>query len=258
MSALNLLATEIEKYYFEKKVSSFQEFTKRISPNELLTKSRELGISDVQKEGIHFASDTLKERIEEKLPETPKWEIDKIKGDISEKTMDEYFKKTGWEKTEGEVGCNGIDGLYVKRDKDRNITDILVVESKYNTSKLGDTLNGKQMSKEWVEAKLDELQKKDSENSDYTQIKEKVSNGDYRARIWRMKETDGNLQIEISKVDSSGNEVTQTALKGNENYKVNKIPGIDLNNPKSAFEKKIADGYEKIVDEEIQKRKVQE
>ncbi len=254
MNILNF-TKEIEKSFVETKVSLFEEFIKRISPNELLSKSRELGISDVQKEGMHFANDTLKERIEKDLPEASKWEIDKVKGDISEKTMDEYFKRTGWEKIEGEVGCNGIDGLYVKRDKDGNITDVLVVESKYNTSRLGNTKNGEQMSKEWIEAKISELRKKDPENSDCAQIEEKVLNGEYRARIWRMKEIDGNLQIEISKVDSSGNEVSQTPLKGNENYKINKIPSIDLNNPKSTFEEKIADGYEKIVEEEIQKRK---
>ncbi|MCI6641346.1 MULTISPECIES: hypothetical protein [Campylobacter] len=254
MNILNF-TKEIEKSFVETKVSLFEKFIKRISPNELLAKSRELGISDVQKEGMHFANDTLKERIEKDLPEASKWEIDKVKGDISEKTMDEYFKRTGWEKIEGEVGCNGIDGLYVKRDKDENITDVLVVESKYNTSRLGNTKNGEQMSKEWIEAKISELRKKDYENSDYAQIEEKVSNGEYRARIWRMKEIDGNLQIEISKVDSSGNEVSQMSLKGNENYKINKIPSIDLNNPKSTFEEKIADGYEKIVDQEIQKRK---
>lgn len=71
-----------------------------------------------------------------------------IKSNASEQLMDEYFKKSGWEKLK--VGVNGIDGLYVKRDKDGNITNVLMSESKYNTSQLGDTKDGKQMSKDWI------------------------------------------------------------------------------------------------------------
>ena len=82
--------------------------------------------------------------------------------------MDEYFKKSGWEKIQGEVGVNGIDGLYVKRDKDGNITNVLMSESKYNTSQLGDTKDGKQMSKDWIIKKLDNLEKAYPDNQDYS------------------------------------------------------------------------------------------
>jgi len=88
----------------------------------LQEKLKNSGISNVTETSQQeVAKDTLKEKIKEQVPDANDANINKIKGNISEKLMDWYFQNTGWEKLEGEVGCNGIDGLYVKRDKDGNI-----------------------------------------------------------------------------------------------------------------------------------------
>ena len=240
---------------------SFDEINKKISPNELLKSSEKLGISgnftelaNLQKE----TKDTLKEKIETELPDCNEANINKIKGNASEQLMDEYFKKSGWEKIEGEVGVNGIDGLYVKRDKDGNITNVLMSESKYNTSQLGDTKDGKQMSKDWILKKLDNLEKTYPDNQDYSQIKDLVNNDKYRARLWQVNEVDNTLYISLKKIDSVGNEVSISQLSGNENYKINKIPAIDLKEPIDNYQKSLSTSYNNIVEKVINDYKVKQ
>ncbi len=73
-----------------------------------------------------------------------------INGTSAECMMDAFFLyNSNWQKIEGENGTHGIDGLYIKTYHD-NITDVLVAESKWNTSRLGSTKKGtiKQMSKD--------------------------------------------------------------------------------------------------------------
>lgn len=67
-------------------------------------------------------TDTLTEEIKRQFPKINEAQINKLKGDIAENLMDAYFLKNGWKKLDGEVGRNGIDGLYVKFDKEGNIT----------------------------------------------------------------------------------------------------------------------------------------
>lgn len=195
--------------------------------------------------------ETLGERIRKELPEVSESIINKIKGNIVEGLMDSVFKKQGWVKLEGEYGVNGIDGLYIKRNKDGVIVDVLICESKYNTSKLGTTNDGKQMSKEWILSKLDTLIEKYPDNKEYAQIKKMVENDNYRPRLIQVKEINGKLQIEFYKVDSDGNLIP---LNGRENYKSNGLK-IDLNNPETSYETEVAETYDKIVQDEIEKYK---
>lgn len=75
--------------------------------------------------------------------------------------MHKFYTNTGWEQIEGEVGRNGIDGLYLKR-KQGVIREVLVAESKWNKSRLGRSGENKlvkQMSQEWVLGTMERLQK---------------------------------------------------------------------------------------------------
>ncbi len=252
------MISEIAKNKLENFKPSFDEINKKMSPSELLKNSEKNGISgdsSEQNDLKKLTEDTLKTRLKEELPECNDSNINKIKGNISEQLMDEYFKKSGWEKIQGEVGVNGIDGLYVKRDKDGNITNVLMSESKYNTSQLGDTKDGKQMSKDWIMKKLDNLEKAYPDNQDYSQIKDLVNDDKYRARLWQVNEVDNTLHISLKKIDSTGNEVSISQLSGNENYKINKIPAIDLKAPTDSYHKSISDSYTTIVDNNINKAK---
>ncbi|WNL16890.1 hypothetical protein QUR79_03720 [Arcobacter cryaerophilus gv. pseudocryaerophilus] len=255
------MISEIAKNKLENFKPSFDEINKKMSPSELLKNSEKFGISGDSLEIVNLqkeTKDTLKEKIKVELPDCNEANINKIKGNASEQLMDEYFKKSGWEKVEGEVGVNGIDGLYVKRDKDGNITNVLMSESKYNTSQLGDTKDGKQMSKDWILKKLDNLERAHPDNQDYSQIKELVIDDKYRARLWQVNEVDNTLYITLKKIDSVGNEVSISQLSGNENYKINKIPAIDLKEPIDNYQKSLAMSYDNIVEKVINDYKIKQ
>ena len=86
-------------------------------------------------------------------------------------------------------------------------------------------------------------------------IKDLVNDDKYRARLWQVNEVDNTLHISLKKIDSTGNEVSISQLSGNENYKINKIPAIDLKAPTDSYHKSISDSYTTIVDNNINKVK---
>ncbi len=228
---------------------SFELKNMRLNPQELKENSKALGISgDAQEINRFKVEDTLTQRIKEAFPTLCEVVINKMKGNIAERLMDEYFKNNGgWKKMEGEVGVNGIDGLYVKIKKGV-ITDVLICDSKYGNSRLGDTKDGKQMSRDWIVSKLETLEKAYPDNKYYSQIKKKVEQGNYRARLFQMKESEGQLDITLKTIDSDGRNIN---MKDNKYYKINKIPKIDLDNPRNSFEEKIIESYKNIYTNEI-------
>ena len=173
-------------------------------------------------------------------------------GLVNEKIMDKYFKKTGWTKIEGEVGRNGVDGLYIKYDKNGNIKDVMLVEAKYNKSKINKTSDGaKQMSKEWSIKKIDKLIQKYPNNPEYKIIKQKIITGDYKARLWKMNEKDNKLNIELQKIIPDEKNIQITDLKGGEKTKINYKDNftIDMNNPNNNFQKEIIQWYRESINE---------
>ena len=208
------------------------------------------------KEKIGYLS--LDERIKAVKPFLPDSKIQKLKGDIGEKTMDMFFKNSKWSKIEGQVGNHGIDGLYIKRDKNKNVKQILAVESKYNKSKPGNTLDGKQMSRDWIIAKIDNLIVKYPDNKDYLQIKELVLQNKYRRRFFHINEINGKLQIKISKIEDNGDkDIKIKDLKGNEQMKINSVKEIDMQNTQNKYEENIVNNYLKNVNDVINNKKEQ-
>ena len=165
-------------------------------------------------------------------------------GSINENLMNKYFQSTGWSKIEGEVGRNGIDGLFIKRKKGV-IIDVLMVESKYNKSGLQYTKHGQQMTTQWVTKKIENLQKKYPNNKDYISIKKFVENDSYRAMLWNLKTTDENLIISLKKIHDKSDKVVATELKGNDKMKINFNGNQEINmkHPKNNFHEKIISWY---------------
>jgi hypothetical protein len=178
-------------------------------------------------------------------------QLNKFNGDVTEGVMSNYFKSSSWTQIEGEVGVNGIDGLFIKRDKNGNIKDLLFVESKYNNSQLGHinkndpTKKARQMSKDALDKQLDNLIKKVKNDiksktgkekaklenllKDYSTIKSKIEIDDYRARIFKLKPLgDNKFRITIDALDQNGfKNVVKQELDGKNKYKVHNLE-IDL------------------------------
>lgn len=109
-----------------------------------------------------------------------------------------HLKKLGRDKG---VFENGIDGVY------KNATpppDYVLVEAKYNTGKLGQTRDGKQMSDGWLQG----------EKTRYDRIMDAV--GESEAKAVRRAVRSGNAEKWLVRVDEQGG-VTKRLLdaKGN-------------------------------------------
>ncbi len=161
-----------------------------------------------------------------------------INGASTECVMHHFYIHSGWTQIEGEIGRNGIDGLYYKK-KNNIIKEVLVAESKWNTSRLGFSGKNKtvkQMSQEWVLRTMDKLVKK-MDTETYRTLRKLISHDQYRARLFRLKPVgDNSIQITIYKIKNKGikafNEIRDTQLRP-----------IDINTPVNSFEKGIVKAY---------------
>ena len=161
-----------------------------------------------------------------------------INGASAECVMHHFYTNSGWTQIEGEIGRNGIDGLYYKK-KNNTIKEVLVAESKWNTSRLG--FSGKhktikQMSQEWILRTMDKLVKK-MDTKTYRILKKLISHNQYRARLFRLKPVgDSSIQITIYKIKNKG-------LKAFDEIKDTQLKPIDINAPRNRFEKNIVGAY---------------
>ena len=161
-----------------------------------------------------------------------------INGASTECVMHHFYTTNNWIQIKGEIGRNGIDGLYYKKKGDA-IKEVLVAESKWNTSRLGYSGKNKtvkQMSQEWVLRTMDKLVEK-MNSATYQTLRKLISYDQYRARLFNLKPI-GNSSIEITiyAIKNKGlktfNEVMDTQLRP-----------IDINAPRSNFERGIVGAY---------------
>jgi hypothetical protein len=161
-----------------------------------------------------------------------------VNGASAECVMHQFYTQSGWVQVEGEIGRNGIDGLYYKK-KNGVIKDVLVAESKWNTSRLGRSGKNKavkQMSQEWVLRTMNKLIKK-MPSKTYTTLKRFIENNQYRARLFRLKPKGANdIQISIYKIKNKG-------LKAFDKIKDRQLNPININRPKNSFEVRMVQAY---------------
>lgn len=185
-----------------------------------------------------------------KYPNLSLAQINHRVGSINENLMNKYFQSAGWTKIKGEVGRNGIDGLFIKR-KNGVIIDVLIVESKYNKSGLQHTNHGQQMTKQWITKKIEDLQKipNNPYKKDYDTIQRFVENDSYRAMLWNLKTTDKDLIISLKKIHDKGGKAVTSDLKGGEKMKMNfnGNQNINIEDPQNDFHKQIVTWYKEEI-----------
>lgn len=178
----------------------------------------------------YIIAGSLKRRVQAKL--------NIVNGSSTECVMHKFYTNSGWIQIEGEIGRNGIDGLYYKK-KGNIIKEVLVSESKWNTSRLGLSGKGKtirQMSQEWVIRTIVRLQKY-RPLTEYDSILKLVKNGQYRARLFRMKPIGENaIQITIYKIKNKGMQTFNKIMD-------TKLRPIDINAPRNSFEQAMIKAY---------------
>lgn len=178
--------------------------------------------------------------------------INKTNGDITECMQDAFFTNFGraWGKLPGEYNDkNGIDGLFVQRDSNGNLTQCMIVDSKYGVSPLGNSRCGKQMSDNCVDDILDRLIKKESRAlkpnkkllKEYSQCKIGNKAIRTRKRIFTNKLSDNGLLTigshKISDIDAN------KAKKGSIDKRYKNNLTVDLANPKNSYDKKVQKNY---------------
>lgn len=187
-------------------------------------------------------------------------------GDAAEGLMQDYFQAGGWQSRQGQVGRQGIDGLFVKVENGV-VKDVMVVESKYGKSRLGGNLvcGGQQMSQSWLNCKLDDLIRSAKKNGasaeqihEYEQIKKHVAGNNYRGRLWNAKVENGRLSVDLRDVKGKGEAVDLGRLSGGSRYKIQSPQNttIDLKNPKDAFQRRVAESYFTNLDKTLQRNGV--
>ena len=161
-----------------------------------------------------------------------------VNGYASECMMNQFYTSTGWIKIEGEVGRNGIDGLYYKK-KNGQIREVLVSESKWNTSRLGRSGKNKmvkQMSQHWVLRAMDKLERH-KPLPQYSRIKKLIEHDQYRARLFKVIPVkEESIRIDIYKLKNKGENHFETFVES-------KLKPINLKDPKNSFEKNMLDAY---------------
>jgi hypothetical protein len=102
-----------------------------------------------------------------------------FKGEFGEAHMNRYLTKylraTGnWQPIRARVGPQGIDGMYLKYNRVGQVTDMIVSEAKYGSSRLGMTKDGIQMGGKWTVSRIRSL------SGYYNEIAQTIQNGDMR------------------------------------------------------------------------------
>ena len=167
-----------------------------------------------------------------------------VVGALNENLMIRYFKFSGWTRVEGQVGRTGFDGLFVKYENGV-IKDVMIVESKYNTSQLQSTNHGLQMSEQWVRRKMVELKEHFPNDDVYEKIDKFIQAGSYRAVLWNLKVEDDALKIGLGKVKSKGGMVDIEVAKGTDIEGLSSpfTNSIKLNAPRNKFEEQVLSWY---------------
>jgi hypothetical protein len=163
-----------------------------------------------------------------------------VNGASAECVMHNFYSKSNWVQIEGEIGRNGIDGLYYKK-KNGVIREVLVAESKWNKSRLGKSGKNKlvkQMSKQWVTRTMKKLINK-YHTSEHKQLLKLINSNQYRGRLFSLKPLrDNQLQITISKITNKG-------VNAFDIVEDRKLDPISVTAPKNSFEKNVLHSFNK-------------
>ncbi len=188
-------------------------------------------ITNLYSINLTHAKDLSKRQIQAKL--------NIVNGYASECVMNHFYTSTGWIRIEGEVGRNGIDGLYYKLNHG-NIKEILVAESKWNKSRLGRSGKDKllkQMSKRWVLKTLDRLIKYKLLPK-YKTLKRLIENNQYRARLFQFApRSKDKVFITIYRLKNKGDNDFSKIIESN-------LKPIKMGNPRNNFGGEILKRYD--------------
>lgn len=136
-------------------------------------------------------------------------------GNLGEMMMDQYYISKGYKplnkhrvtSLDDKKGGfrTGIDGVYEKTNPD-GTKSYVIVDAKYNTSQLSETNDGKQMSDNWIDKRLDDAVGK--EKADEIREAAEDNPDSVKHEIYHIDpnvDENGNMHTDTQEVDSEGN-----------------------------------------------------
>lgn len=178
------------------------------------------------------AEELTDEEINEKQQAAIKEGLEKIKngenltneelGNLGEMMMDQYYISKGYTPLNKNRVTSlddrkggfktGIDGVYEKTDSDGS-ESYVIADAKYNTSQLSDTNDGKQMSDNWIDKRLDDAvgkEKADEIRDAAEDDPDSVAHEVYH--IDPNEDENGNIHTDTQEVDSEGNKIGEKTI----------------------------------------------
>lgn len=138
-------------------------------------------------------------------------------GNLGEMMMDQYYISKGYKplnknrvtSLDDKKGGfkTGIDGVYEKTNPDGTKTYV-IADAKYNTSQLSETNDGKQMSDNWIDKRLDDAVGK--EKADEIRDAAEDNPDSVKHEVYHIDpniDENGNMHTDTQEVDSEGNKV---------------------------------------------------
>jgi hypothetical protein len=252
----------LEKAYYSNRLSSIDVYRLRYIYSKIPNgdKFLLLCLKDVSCNPFKFAKRAntwLYQRLIKEFPEiSTAYELEKkIIPEIYEKFTIKFFEKSGWKCINGKYkGNNGFDGLCIKTNWFGNVKDVLILETKAGSSRLGTAKCGQQMSYSCIIDTLSLLNEKEKnnmnffikllglDNNKYKQIINLVKNGKYRRRLIRIEATGNELIIKITHLEDSADK-TKIKLGETEVIKAN------LANPQTSTDFYVRKLFEKSLEE---------
>ena len=182
-----------------------QDSTQKFNPDKRIeTKSGDTVQDSEQQMSYEEISENQDKCINEFEKNHEKYEDDsQAKGNYGEMKVDQDLNNKGYENISNDRVSDlntptgpGIDGVYVNK----TTGETYIVEVKYGQSQLGDTLDGKQMSSEWIDNRLDQAVGKEMADKIRT---DSITNPDSVKSVLAKVDVDGN--VSYFELDAKGN-----------------------------------------------------
>lgn len=170
---------------------------------------------------VTYAAENTEENIKKQDAEIKKVESGEVplettqeKGNYGEMKLDQDMREKGYERISTDMvtdlhdsGHQGIDGVYYNPN---GTPKYIIADAKYGTAQLSETQDGKQMSENWIDKRLDEaVGKEKADEIRMEKLMDPDNVGSYVSHI------DENGNTSYDKLDSDGN-VVEKDVKINE------------------------------------------
>lgn len=143
-------------------------------------------------------------------------------GNLGEMMMDQYYISQGYKplnkhrvtSLDDKKGGfkTGIDGVYEKTNPDGS-KSYVIADAKYNTSQLSETQDGKQMSDNWIDKRLDDAVGK--EKADEIRDAAEDNPDSVKHEVYHIDpniDENGNMHADTQEVDSEGNKTGEKTI----------------------------------------------